>query len=565
MRESETMSKKSKLAGVIAGAALAIGGSATQVFAAATCGDINGSGGAACLAPGDACDSIDSVGLAQVVLNAGTPVASHCGNSGTLQCGDLVDDNVINSQDLVASLQLAADIEPLLAPCATGGFGATIPCGTTVSGTLTTNQTWPGAGCITTVDGTTFVDNNAVITIQPGAIVHGKKTSTDTTPSALIFKRGAKINAGGTAAAPIVMTSDQTAGTRAKGDWAGVTLAGQAPVNFPGGEGACEGLSPGVCAFGGNQPNDSSGQIRFTRIEFSGAEFGPDNELNVLTMNGVGRGTTIEFVQCNVGDDDNFEWFGGTVDTNHLVSTNPFDDSFDYQIGFTGSLQFGLTYQNVAVQIDSGHNGIEGDNNEFGFSNVPVSNPDFCNLTMIGAVRQGGAISGSGANIRRGSAGKIGNSIFMDFTSAGLDIDDAETVNHACTNGTTLNTTEPVLRVQDTLLHNNGGTPDQVIGSAAGANCTPDQLATMWTATEGLLATATNPLPGIGATFPTVVDDRYFPLSLGEADNAPDCAALRPDVFESVDYIGAFLPGGSTGSGDNWLVTTGGWVSFGVN
>jgi hypothetical protein len=546
------MSKKSKLAGAIAGAVFAIAGAATQVFATAACGDINNSGGDP--------DAIDSVGLAQVVLNAGTPVASQCGNSGTLQCGDLVDDNVINSQDLVASLQLAADIETLLTPCT--GFGPVLACGTNIQGTITTNQVWP-SGCDTFIDGTVLVGNNAVVTIQAGATVKGRKASFDASPSALIFTRGTKINAAGTEALPIVMTSDQTAGSRAKADWAGVTLLGSAPVNFPGGEGGCEGLPPGTCNFGGTEPNDSSGQVRYTRIEFSGAELGTDNELNVFTLNGIGRGTTVEFVQANVGDDDGIEWFGGTVDAKYLVATSALDDTFDWQIGYTGSVQFGLGYQNVAIQETTGHNGIEADNNEFGFTNIPVSNPDFCNVTLIGATRQGGALSGSGANLRRGTAGKVGNAIMMDFTSAGLDLDDAATVNHGCVNSTTLNAVEPILRVQDTILHNNGGAPDQVIGTVAGGNCTPDQLGALWVANEGLLVTATNPLPGITASFPTTVDNRYFPVGGGIADSAPDCAALRPNVFDAAPYIGAFEPGG--GTPENWLVTTGGWISFASN
>ena len=110
------MRKKNTLAGAIAGAALTLG--AAQALAAANCGDINASGGTP--------DAVDSVGLAQVVLGGGTPVAGHCGASGTLQCGDVVDDNVINSQDLVASLQIAAGIETLLTPCT--GFGPTLAC-----------------------------------------------------------------------------------------------------------------------------------------------------------------------------------------------------------------------------------------------------------------------------------------------------------------------------------------------------------------------------------------------------------------------------------------------------
>jgi hypothetical protein len=225
---------------------------------AAVCGDINNN---------TVVDSIDSVGIATVVLGGGTPIGSHCGGLGTLDCGDLVDDNVINSQDLVASLQVAVGIDTLLTPCT--GFGTTIACGTNVSGTITANQVWPG-GCDTFVDGTVLVGNGAVVTVSAGARVKGRKSSTNGTPSALVVLRGSKINAAGTAGSPIVMTSDQAPGARGVGDWGGLSLLGAAPTNFPGGEGAAEGLPPGSANFGGSQPNDSSGQVRFTRIEFLG-------------------------------------------------------------------------------------------------------------------------------------------------------------------------------------------------------------------------------------------------------------------------------------------------------
>jgi len=581
------MSKKSKLAAMIAGAALAIGGYSSQAFAA-LCGDINNSGNNSAAqkcypATGDACDSTDAVGLAQVLLAGPCPgigcIASQCGGLGSANCGDLVADGAINSQDLVASLQLAAGIPPLLQPCT--DFGSTIACNSTVSGTITTNQVWPGAGCVTTVDGTTLVARGVTITIEGGAIVKGVKGAA--TPSALIFLRGdpvapgvytpAKINTLSSDTDPIVMTSNQTSPGKAPADWGGLVLNGAAPVNFAGGEGSCEGLSPGVCNFGGQNPNDSSGQLRYTRIEFSGVIFSPDNELNVLTQNGVGRGTTIEYVQANVGNDDGIEYFGGTVNGNHLVSTATQDDNFDWQIGWTGSVQFGLSIQNATIFSASGQNGFEGDNNEFGFDLLPRSNPNFCNMTMIGCRQNSGfpgtdcTGTGSGALLRRGTAGKISNSILMDYRKAGIEINQDETLQQGCLNGTTLKTTEPYLLVRDSIVYNNGGGAQQISsGSVVSPPCTVAQLVGMWQASEGLNVTATNPLPALSGTYPsTASTDQFFPASPGIADGAPDCEALNSSVFESAPYIGAFEPGGSTAGGDNWLVTPGGWISFGIN
>jgi hypothetical protein len=556
--------------------ALLIAGTTSTAFAAATCGDLNTSG---------ARDPGDAVRL-NLAINV-APAASDCGSSGSLQCGDLNKDNALTVGDLVFMVQLLANVETLLAPC-TGFADGGSACGGTLPNQINQNRVVQGPpGCTTPalVDGPTFVNAGAVLTIQPGAIVAGKATSTSGETSVLVVTRDAKINAAGTANSPIVFTSDQAVvAGGANGnpdDWGGVVLLGRSTVNFPGGTGNSEGLPLGQGIFGGNEENDSSGVIRFARIEFSGKLIGTDNELNVLTMNGLGRGTTIDHVQANGGDDDCFEWFGGTIRNKFLLATSCKDDLFDWQIGFEGALQFGLAYQNVAV-ADSvaagGRHGIEADNNEFGFNNLPRSNPNFCNLTVIGSSRQaGGAIAGrSGGNIRRGTAGKIYNTLLMDWTAGALDIDNTETLEQAC-DGDSLKdaTQEPRLRVQALKAFNNGA--DQSTGSATGGPAFCPDADTLWDrwGTAGLVdpadntGAATDPelggVPagtagGITATFPAAVDDRYFPAT---GDLGATSCGLETDFFDNAPYIGAFEPGGSSGSGDNWLV--GSWVNFGLD
>jgi hypothetical protein len=556
------MSKMRMTAAAFLGATVLALGAASTASAQANCGDINDSGGDP--------DAIDTAGLAAVVLGGGTPVAGHCGGAGTLQCGDLVDDNSITTGDLVSSLQLAVGLEPILPPCT--AFGPTLACGTTVSGTISTNTQFP-AGCDTFLDGVVTVSNGATLTVQAGATVKGVlPPTTGDDASALLVLRGSKINAPGLPTAPIVFTSDQTPGTRAKEDWGGLVLLGEAPVNFPGGEGACEGLPPGSCNFGGNDPQDNSGLLRYARIEFCGRELEVDNELNCLTMNGIGNATTIDFVQANQGSDDGTEWFGGTVNAKHLVSTNAGDDNLDCQIGWSGNLQFYLGHLNISQIDGSGSNGIECDNNEFGFNNAPIGDPNVCNVTLVGCVQQGaacaivgGTVGGTGANIRRGSAGTWSNMIIQDFRASGLDIDNDETINHACDNATTANTDAPVLSVNDTLLFNNGspGT-NQTVGSTSGSNnCTAANLASIWIAGNGLSIPGATPLPNVTGVYPTVVDNRYFPADEGIADNAPDCEDVNPAIFDSAPYIGAFDP--NQDPGDNWLDTPGGWISFAIN
>lgn len=558
----------------LAGALLVAGGASTA-FGTASCGDLNTSG---------ARDAGDAVRL-NLAINVG-PSASDCGTSGSAQCGDLNKDGALDVADLVFMVQLLAGTQTLLAPCTAFDDGGS-QCGGNLPNQINANRVVKGtpSGCssVTFVDGPTFVNSGAVLTVEPGAIVAGKKTSTSGDPSVLVIARGAKINAAGLATTPIVFTSDQALLVGGPGgnpaDWGGVELLGRAPVNFPGGTGNAEGLPLGQGIFGGNEPNDSSGVIRFSRIEFSGITITPDNELNVLTQNGLGRGTTIDHVQANAGGDDCFEWFGGTIREKFLLATSCQDDNFDWQIGFTGGLQFGLTYQNMATGPVSGSQGFEGDNSEFGFDLEPRSNPSFCNCTMIGARQQpgGGAAGRTGANIRRGTAGKIYNTLFMDWTNGALKIDDTQTLNQACT-AVGFKTAEPVLRVQAVKAFNTAnGSGDQSSGGATGgpAFCpTADDLYNAW-GTAGLIDPAVNTgagtdpmlggVPegtagGITGTFPTSLDDRYFP-PLGTLAAAP--CGLEPDFFDPAPYVGAFKPGGSSGGGDNWLAGT--WVNFGIH
>src|SRR5262249_10564954 len=204
------------------------------------------------------------------------------------------------------------------------------------------------------INGTVFVNSGVTVTIKPGTVVKGIKGAA--TPSVLVFKTGAKINAAGRPDCPIIFTSDQAAGSRAKGDWGGGVLNGLAPVNCKGGVCNAEGLTNVL--FGGTQPNDSSGVMRYARIEYSGIELSLDNELNILTQNGLGASTNFDHIQTNVGFDDGFEWFGGTINEKFMVSSAAGDDNFDWQLGTVGAFQYGLAVQNQStLQAGNGNNG----------------------------------------------------------------------------------------------------------------------------------------------------------------------------------------------------------------
>jgi hypothetical protein len=270
---------------------------------------------------------------------------------------------------------------------------------------------------------TTFVTAGATLTIEPGTTIRGDLDTKGT----LVVQPGGRIQAAGTPARPIVFTSAAPAGQRRAGDWGGVILLGEAPVNLRDAaghpmQGKVEGITLGG-AYGGNSPDDSSGVLRYVRIEYSGSEIAPNNEVNGLTLGGVGRGTILDHIQVRHTADDCFEFFGGTVDAKYLVCQHPDDDAFDWDYGYRGRLQF-LVAQ-AEPKASSGSNGFEGDNDPAGSSNDPVSEPRIYNATLCGKNRN---VDGEhyGVLLRRGSRLVLRNSLFMGF-SAGLDVRDART------------------------------------------------------------------------------------------------------------------------------------------
>jgi hypothetical protein len=274
--------------------------------------------------------------------------------------------------------------------------------------------------------GAVFVREGATLNIQAGTRVIGEAGSVGT----LIVLRGGRLNAIGTREQPIVFTSDQAIGTRSRGDWGGIILNGRAPVNLEGGEGQGE-ANTGI--YGGDDPNDSSGSMRYVRLEFAGTEFSPDNELNGIAFQGVGRGGSFEYVQVHMNRDDAFEWFGGTADAKYIVASNTGDDSIDWTFGWTGRLQFVAVLQ----RADDADNGIEADNNEFNNDLLPRANPQIYNMTLCGdRGTTNGAESVRAILFRRGTAVTFRNFLVTGFKNVGMQIDGGTTLAQV-TNGVT--------------------------------------------------------------------------------------------------------------------------------
>jgi len=546
---------------------VATAGSA-QNAVAATCGDLNGNGSVT---------TADVTKLRRVIAGL-DPAPAQCGGMGALQCGDIRADGSLAPNDVVVLLNFLSG-NPLTIPICQGQ-GPAIARGTVVSGTVNSNQTWTGGGEVCcaaenapadiTLDGTVFVAAGVTLTINPGTVIKGKKSSSNGSPSVLVFLKGSKINAPGRSDCPIIITSDQAPGNRNSGDIGGIVFNGNAPTNCSGtGAGGCfaEGLTN--VPFGGNDPNDSSGVMRFVRVEFSGIEISPDNELNVITANGVGAASQFDHLQANTGGDDCFEWFGGTLSEKFLVASGCGDDMFDTQLGTVGSFQFafGAEFQ-ANLQAGNGNNSFEWDDNENNQTASPLNHPKFCNLTAMGTKQEAGASGGSGALLRRGTNGKIANTIFTKFFTSGIQFNDQATMAQACTKpgGTPTLVADP-LTFRNSILFDNGPAGNVNLTSTLAATCTAAEWYNLMTGNNPATAagTGTNPFSGAIA-YPTSVadvDSMFVPPTPGAADGGVDCAtqfnAIPFTTFTPGHaYIGAFQPGSPT----TWLDNTSCWISF---
>jgi len=295
---------------------------------------------------------------------------------------------------------------------------------------ITTNTTWVATNTyILPRLKYVFVQPGATLTIEPGTVIKGEQGAV------LVVTRGGKIDAVGTADKPIVFTSAQAVGSRTPGFWGGLLVLGAAPMNIntlstpPSNEATFEAFTSSIPEgkFGGDNAADNSGKIKYVRIEFGGFNFVADREFNNLTLCGVGSGTEIDYVQVHRGKDDGVEFFGGTVNVKHLLSTQNEDDGFDTDNGWQGKGQF-VVIQDVKPDASrEASNGYESDNHGTAASYVatPRTLPTIYNVTMLGSADYATGPSFA-AVFRRGTGGHYFNHLIMNYP-AGVEFRDAAT------------------------------------------------------------------------------------------------------------------------------------------
>lgn len=432
----------------------------------------------------------------------------------------------------------------------------------TVTG-ITNSRTFY-ADTVYTLSGYVKVSNGATLTIEAGTRILGDTTVPG---SSLWILRGSDIVANGTAAAPIVFTSARAPGNRAPGDWGGIIIVGNAPINrtahpifTEGPTGAAEDYSDG------DDFDDSSGSLTYVRIEFAGYDVSQNGqELNGISSYAVGRGTTYDYIQNVEGLDDSFEFFGGGVDIRHMVSFESGDDHFDTSEGFQGRAQYLIAVQTTVPtprpgtgKVSSDPRGFESDGCEDDkagctFANTPYTQPVWANFTVVGPGT--GVFStndGNGAVVRRGSAGTFVNGIIARWPGVSFSVRDQESKDLMDAD---------TLYIRNLVFAENGATFEAQAAERFGYVL--GDSATQWSITTSMLADLFAGMLPDGATAVTTAN-LNIGLATGAAARtgglsdftgtpiAPRVQNFFGGAMPATAYIGAVDPGAATPWYEGW-------------
>lgn len=411
-------------------------------------------------------------------------------------------------------------------PAATGTVSGVISSDMT----LTDDRVW-------FIDGPTFVADGATLTVEANTLVKWRTQPTSGSASYLLVERGGRLVAdGGAPNTSIVFTSDQSAGNRSAGDWGGIILLGDAPTNKSNNE-EIEGIlaedisSEISISYGGNNSGHDGGILRYVRIEYAGRDLGAGNEINGLTLGGVGNGTTLENIQVSFGKDDGFEFFGGTVNAKNLIAFGNADDDFDFDFGYRGHIQFAVAQKVPGVDFSSDPNGIECDNDGNGSGDTPVTRPVLSNVTILG-MGTGSAATPTlnGNRWRRNTSFVFRNSIIAGYDDRGVLFDGTAVVNKL----------DNASEFMHNLVHSYASAGGVVLPSSATskANYSNNTISSTDSNFMNLTAPYSITSPDYGLASPLPAFGTSFTGLSG--------------FFTPVDYKGAFGASGSGRWDDNW-------------
>lgn len=419
----------------------------------------------------------------------------------------------------------------------------------TDTGNGTGTVTWT-ANNTYVLNGFIFVNDGQVLTIEEGTVIKGAEGQ-EADASALIVARGAKIMAEGTAAKPIIFTSvlDDLNGSvtlSQRGLWGGLIVLGKAMLNSSPGVSNIEGIptTEPRGEYGGTDDADNSGVIKYVSVRHGGTDIGEGNEINGITLGGVGSGTMIDYVEVIANADDGIEFFGGTPHVKHAVVSNCGDDSFDYDEGFRGQGQFWLVVQDEADgdRIGEHDGGTDPETAE------PYATPYIYNATYIG---RGEAAGKRTITFRDNAGGFYRNSIFLN-QAKGIDIENLASADDAYARFE-----EGKLKLEGNLFYNIAGQTNGTDAAANGAalfTISGDgddaaQLAASQSAFASYFARANNAVadPGVTAANPVPANSVTGNMAAIEGTTANFIASF----FDTVTYKGAFDP-----ASDNWAAWT---------
>ena len=436
----------------------------------------------------------------------------------------------------------------------------------TITGDITNNTTWH-RDTTYILNGFIHVANGATLTIEAGTTIKGDY---NTVGSSLFILRGAKIMAVGTAALPIVFTSTQAPGQRRPGDWGGLIIVGNAVINRTGveieieGTATATGSTPGtnykVTYSGGTTNTDNSGELRYVRVEYAGYAPTANAELNSFSFAAVGSGTKLSYLQSMAGLDDAFEFWGGAVDAQYLVSYESGDDHFDMSEGYQGRLQYLIALQAARLPARTGlpggpssdPQGIENDGCDGagcinGRNTTPFTTPVVANFTLIGPddLALTGSSGGVGVLLRRGTGGYYVNGVVSRWPRGAISIRDAETYLRAgSVAAPDLNTTDLAVRnilIAESALAFQTGTGQNTFDLAAN-NIVQDVSATsaLLTAFPGTIGATTT-----AAAFDWTPAASSAAATGGLATFSGKLATAAGTFVTPTAYRGAAAPGGT--------------------